>query len=102
MGTLTKIKALCAERGVKISRLEKDCGFSNASLAGLRNEAVPFDRVAIIANYFNVPLEYFISDESESHDKIDEATKLYSLYVQAPPEIRSAIETLLKSHEHDS
>lgn len=62
MGTLSKIKDLCASRKVAISRMEKDCGFSNASIAALRNEDVPFDRVVKIAKYFSVPLEYF-SDE---------------------------------------
>lgn len=102
MGTLSKIKALCEERGVKISRLERECGFSNASLAALRNEDVTFDRVVKIANYFNVPIEYFISEDSGTQENTDEATRLYSLYVQSSPEIRSAIETLLKSQLHDS
>lgn len=64
MGTLSKIKELCESRNVAISRLEKDCGFSNASIKALRNEDVPFDRVVKIARYFDVSLEYFISDST--------------------------------------
>ena len=63
MGTLSKIKELCESRNVAISRLEKDCGFSNASIKALRNEDVPFDRVVKIAMYFDVPLEYFITND---------------------------------------
>lgn len=63
MGTLSKIKELCELRNVAISRMEKDCGFSNASIKALRTEDVSFCRVVKIAKYFNVPLEYFCDEE---------------------------------------
>ena len=66
MGTLSKIRELCEVRKVAISRLEKDCGFSNASIKALRTEDVPFDRVVKIAKYFGVPLEYFSSERSDA------------------------------------
>ena len=62
MGTLSKVRELCDLRNVAISRLEKDCGFANASLAGLKKEDVPFERVVMIAKYFGVSLDYFCDD----------------------------------------
>jgi transcriptional regulator with XRE-family HTH domain len=40
--------------------------------------------------------------ETIDNNIVERATKLYNLYLQAPPEIQAAIETLLKSQSHDS
>lgn len=100
MNTLEKIKDLCELNHVSLHKLEMDLGFGNGSLA--KSNTISFDRAVAISRYFNVELDYLKPDETTSTEQISEATRLYSLYVQAPPEIRSVIETLLKSHEHDS
>lgn len=63
MTTIEKLKKLLDERNITISRLEKNLGYGNASLAGLKKD-IPFSRVVDIARYFNVPLEYFTDDEN--------------------------------------
>ena len=106
MGALSKTKELCQERNVTIRTLESDLGFGNGYIGNKTKDDLPFDRVVAIAEYFDVPLDYFTSDEDSEEKKKDEtpndAIRLYSQYLKATPEIRSAIETLLKSQLHDS
>jgi len=46
---------LCKERGVKVSNLEKACGFSNGYIKGLKNGKISAERVRIIGDHFGVP-----------------------------------------------
>ena len=85
-------------------KLETDLGFSNGSIT--KSNSLSFDRVVAIAEYFDVPLDYFTADDETGENKKDDApndaVRLYSQYLKASPEIRSAIETLLRSQVHDS
>ncbi len=63
MGALSKFKELCVFRNAAILRMEKDCGFSNASIKALKTEDVSFNQVVKIARFFNFPLEYFCDEE---------------------------------------
>ena len=64
MNTVERIKSICKERKIAISRLEKDCGFANGYISGLRKGTVPDDRLQKIAEYLNVD-PTFLSTGSE-------------------------------------
>lgn len=83
-------------------KLETDLGFSNGSIT--KSNSISFERVVAIAEYFDVPLDYFTAEEAEDNkeDTPNDAIRLYSQYLKASPEIRAAIETLLRSQLHDS
>lgn len=104
MSMLELIKNLCEIKGISIHKLETDLGFSNGSIT--KSNALAFERVVAIAKYFGVPLDYFdVKDESEEDKKEEtqsDAVRLYSQYLKAPSEIRSAIETMLRTQVHDS
>ena len=60
MEFIEKVRTLCNERGTSIKQLEKDLKFSNGSLA----KGIPrADRLYKIAEYFDVPMEYFFDDD---------------------------------------
>lgn len=59
-----KLKKICNEHGTTVSALEKNLGFSNASLSKGTPRA---DRLYKIAEYFDLPMEYFL-DDSERLD----------------------------------
>lgn len=59
-----KLKKICNEHGTTVSALEKTLGFSNASLSKGTPRA---DRLYKIAEYFDLPMEYFL-DDSERLD----------------------------------
>lgn len=68
MDSVELIRNLCKERGIAISQLEKDCGFSNGYIRGLRRGILPSDRAKIVADYFDISINYLLSggnDESE-------------------------------------
>ena len=65
MTTVDRIKALCAQRGIKISHLEKDLGFANGYIGQLRKGVIRADRLRLIADYLSVPTEYLMGDTLE-------------------------------------
>lgn len=74
MTTVDKIREKCSEMGVSIARLEKMCGFSNGYLKQLKRGELPMDRLVKVAEFLDVPLEYFYSvniNESKQIDELD-------------------------------
>ena len=64
MNPVDKIKMLCKERGVSFAKLERECGFSNGYIGSLKT-TLQVDRLEMIADYFNVPVEDFFKNEEE-------------------------------------
>lgn len=63
MTSVDKVKSLCKERKIPISRLEKDLGYGNGYIGQLRKGTFPNDRLVEIANYLNVPTSYLTGEE---------------------------------------
>lgn len=61
MNSVELVKMICKERGIAISRLERDCGFSNGYIRKLKEGKFPSDRLQIIANYLDVSVEYLLN-----------------------------------------
>ncbi len=69
MDSVELVKKICKERKIPISRLEKDCGFSNGYIRKLQEGKFPSDRLLIIAEYLNLPASYLMTgDESPETD----------------------------------
>lgn len=60
MNSVEIIREMCKTRGISIAKLERDCGFSNGYIRGLREGKLPSERAAIVADYFEVPLWYIV------------------------------------------
>lgn len=56
-----KIKKLCEERNISIYRLEKDLDLSSGIVRKWKNSTPSVDKLNKIAQYFNVPITYFIN-----------------------------------------
>ena len=54
MNSVERVKELCKERKIPISKLEKDLGFSNGYIGQLRKGVFPSDRLILIADYLKV------------------------------------------------
>lgn len=66
MTSVDRVKTICKERKIPISRLEKDLGFSNGYIGQLRKGVLPDDRLRAIANYLDVTTQYLmVGDDSE-------------------------------------
>nr|DAO88954.1 MAG TPA: repressor protein [Caudoviricetes sp.] len=62
MSTVDKVKRICKNRKIPISRLEKDLGFSNGYINQLRKGTFPSDRLALISKYLDVPISELLED----------------------------------------
>ena len=65
MNSVERVKAICKERYIPISKLERDLGYSNAYISQLRKGTFPDDRLKEIANYLNVSVDYLMTGEEK-------------------------------------
>ena len=61
VNTVERVKTICKERKIPISKLESDCGFSNGYIGQLRKGVFPDDRILKIAEYLNVSVDYIMT-----------------------------------------
>ena len=66
-----RIRELCQKRGISIHKLEVDCGFSNASLS--RPRELTEKRLAKIADYFGVSVDYLLGRDVKHYTNPDTA-----------------------------
>lgn len=69
MNIVEIVKSICKERKIPISRLEKECGFSNGYINSLKNGVFPTDRLLKIADYFGVSIDYMLGNNSSENNK---------------------------------
>ena len=87
MNSVERVKALCKERRIPISRLEKDLGFANGYIGQLRKGTFPDDRLVKIAEYLNVSTSFIMgTDEDMKKNVIDKDAILAGL--EAPTEVK--------------
>lgn len=55
-----KIKELAAQKKLSIRRLEEELGFANGSLKQWKNSNPGADKLAKVAKYFNVSVDYLL------------------------------------------
>lgn len=69
MNSVERVKALCKERKIPVSKLERDLGFANGYIGQLKKGSFPDERLIRIADYLNVSLEYLTSGEESQGEK---------------------------------
>lgn len=67
MNSVDRVKVICKERKIAISKLEKDLGFSNGYISQLRKGTFPAERLAAIADYLSVSSEYLMNGEEQKN-----------------------------------
>lgn len=98
MTTVDRIKEICKERKIPISKLEKDCGFANAYISQLKKGHLPDDRLRIVSEYLNVSIDY-LQFGKEKEPAVADSSKamLDSLWNQANPAQQELFLRLAKS-----
>ena len=61
MNAVERVKTICKERKIPISKLESDCGFANGYIGQLRKGVFPDDRILKIAECLNVSVDYLMT-----------------------------------------
>lgn len=98
MNTVERIKHICKQRKIPISKLEKDCGFSNGYIGQLRKGTMPDDRLRIVAEYLEVSAEELSTGEKPEIPGFEpEQLELIELYSKLKKEQKSAVLNLLRS-----
>lgn len=57
-----KIVKLCEERKITIAKLERECGFGNATLRGWKEYRPKADTLKKVAEYFGVTMEELMEE----------------------------------------
>lgn len=63
MNSVERVKSICKEKKIPISKLERDLGYSNGYIGQLRKGVFPTDRLVDIATYLNVSTDYLLTGE---------------------------------------
>lgn len=65
MNSVERVKSICKERKIAISRLERDLGYANGYIGQLRKGTFPAERLSEIAAYLSVSPEYLMTGEEK-------------------------------------
>ena len=114
MDIIDRISELCRQNGTTVTKLEKELGYSNGSLAKAKD--IPSSRIYTIAKKFHVSMEYIIDGITVEIKKIDTdfiadltmekrlmeyAKKLYELNEKNKETIYNNIDFLTKKEGRD-
>lgn len=76
MTTVERIREVCKNKGIPISKLERDCGFSNGYINSLKKGTVPEHKLSKIAERLEVSKEYLLTGENENELRNRELMRL--------------------------
>lgn len=57
------VKECCEEQGISIKRLEETVGLGNGAIKHWKNNNPTLKAILKVADYFDKPISYFISEE---------------------------------------
>lgn len=69
MNSVERVKAICKERKIPISKIERDLGYANGYIGQLKKGVFPADRLQDIAEYLGVSSEYLLNGDEKGSDK---------------------------------
>lgn len=78
MNSVERVKTICKDRKIPISKLERDLGYSNGYIGQLRKGTFPNDRLKEIAEYLEVSIDYLMTGKEKEGGEtyyINEETK---------------------------
>lgn len=103
MNDVEKVKQICKERKIPISKLEKELGFANGYIGQLKKGFFPSDRAAKISSYLGIELGTSSPDVSFNSDDIakDESERRLLMLcrnaTEADPEKKETLVELFES-----
>lgn len=69
---LSRVRTLCDENGISISRLERETGLGNATIRGWATSSPTVDKLKLVADYFGVSV-----DDLLNPDKAQDTTQSF-------------------------
>ena len=59
------VRDICKERGIPVSQLERQCGFSNGYLNAKKLARLPYDRAQQIAEFLGIDADQILTGEKK-------------------------------------
>ena len=75
MTSVERVKTICKERKIPLSRLERECGFANGYIGQLKKGTMPEDRLRKVADYLGVSAEFLATGEEQGHYYTDDEAR---------------------------
>ena len=102
MSDVEKVKQICKERKIPISKMEKDLGFSNGYIGQLKKGYFPSDRAAKISKYLGISLSSVddstvINSDDIAKDDAERTLLVLCRNATASEEEKEAIVNMFKS-----
>lgn len=101
MTSVDRVKALCKERKIPISKLERDCDFSNGYIRGLREGKFPSDRLQVIADYLHVSVPWLLNGEEEANWYINDDARDLAQFLFENPDYKVLFDASRKVKRED-
>lgn len=82
MNSVDVLLALCKQRKIAVSRVERDLKYGNGYFKSLKKKEIPGNRLSEVADYFGVTMDYLLGYTPESYllgteYQLKEAEKAY-------------------------
>lgn len=78
MNSVERVKSICKERKIPVSRLEKDLGYANGYIGQLRKGVLPDDRLVEIAEYLGITTNYLLTGEQKEKAPTPEGERRFT------------------------
>ena len=89
MNSVERVKEICKDRKIPISKLEKDLGFSNGYISQLRKGVFPADRLTQIASYLDVTPDFIMTGSNQPGYYLNEHTAAIAQEIFENRELRA-------------
>lgn len=64
--TIENVRKICREKGIPISRIEKDLGYGNGYLNPKKAKSISYERIIEISKYLQVPASRLTGESGET------------------------------------
>lgn len=99
MTTVDRVKMICREQRKAISKLERECGFSNGYINSLKRGTMPAERLQLVADNLGVSYEYLLTgkEPEPEHESMKDVRMIMRAGSKMPPEKRKEMMRVLKA-----
>lgn len=94
MRMIDRIAALCQQKNISITRLEREVNLGRSTIRYWDNHPPAVDKVAKVARYFGVSVDYLIGNTDDPYSHQSERSKIAEALKEVQAYIGQKLETL--------